>query len=180
MKSPCDTVAERVALGEPLGDVAEHAASCPSCRRLAALPAELGVMHREADPGMGFASRMTAGAQHRIKVRRTRRIAVGLAATVAAGVLGVLVMTREPQGSPVAREETTQPATETEHEDPKDPKDPWKDPNKPDAPDEDVAALLGLAKAANAETSTHHAALWKDIESPLAPYRALVKEEVTP
>src|SRR5205823_3266558 len=55
----CDVVAERVALGEPLGDAAEHAERCPKCRRLVALPAELGATHRELDPGLGFSARMT-------------------------------------------------------------------------------------------------------------------------
>ena len=74
MSSTCDIVAERVALGEPLGDAADHAASCERCKRLVALPVELGAMHREAEPGMGFSARMTAGAQHRIVVRRRRRL----------------------------------------------------------------------------------------------------------
>jgi len=82
MKEVCDTVAERIALGEPLGDAAEHAATCARCRRLAALGTELGATHSEADPGIGFAARVTAGAQKRIVVRRRRRIA----ATLAAGI----------------------------------------------------------------------------------------------
>ena len=65
MSSTCDRVAERIALGEPLDDVSEHAATCERCRRLVALPVELGATHREADPGLGFSARMTAGAQHR-------------------------------------------------------------------------------------------------------------------
>ena len=77
MKSPCDIVAERIALGEPLGDQAEHAAACASCRTLAALPTEIGAMRTEADPGLGFSARMTAGAQHRITIRRRRRKAPG-------------------------------------------------------------------------------------------------------
>jgi len=70
----CDQVAERVALGESLGDLADHAAECPHCKRLIALPVELSMMKRDADPGMGFASRMTAGAQHRITARRHQRL----------------------------------------------------------------------------------------------------------
>jgi hypothetical protein len=177
MKSTCDTVAERIALGEPLGDLADHAASCESCRRIVALPTELaGVSafsgHREADPGLGFSARMTAGAQQRITARRRRRIAATLAATVAAGVLGVFVVTRDPEAPAVAVQPTHQPTPATDTKDHKDHKDPWKDPAKQNDADEDVKALLRLA---NVERSSHFSARWKHIERPLAPYRALVK-----
>ena len=175
MKSPCEQVVERIALGEPLGDLAEHAASCASCRRLAALPMELGVTRRDADPGLGFSARMTAGAQQRIGVRHRRRIAGSLAAAALVTVLGVVAMTRE-SPVPVAQAPSHQPtpATETPH---KDPKDPWKDPSHQNAPDEDVKALLRMA---NVESSSHFSARWKRIERPLAPYRALVKGLLQP
>jgi hypothetical protein len=174
MNPMCDLVAERVALGEPLGELAEHAETCASCRRLAALPTELGAMRREAEPGLGFSSRMTAGAQHRIVVRRRRRIAVGLATAVAAGTLGIFVVTRSPHGTEVAVQpgptNTPQPATDTQkHLD----KDPWNaDDARDDDADDDVQALLGLA---NVEESSHVSANWNHITKPLAPYRALVK-----
>ena len=84
MSSPCDVVAERVALGEPLGDVADHATSCAKCRRLAALPTELGVVSSEADPGLGFTARMTSGAQHLLVVRQRRRIVAAAVSAAAA------------------------------------------------------------------------------------------------
>lgn len=162
MKTNCDLVAERVALGEPLGDQAEHAATCARCRRLAVLPAELAATHHDVDPGIGFAARMTAGAQHRVAVRHRRRIAVGLAAAVAATTLGVFVVTREPEQVAVTPpvEHHDQPATN--------PHDPW----KPGELDPDVKALVHLA---NVERSSHLSAHWARIEKPLAPYRALLK-----
>ncbi|MDB4955894.1 MAG: hypothetical protein JWO36_3463 [Myxococcales bacterium] len=172
MKSPCDIVADRVALGEPLGDLADHAASCASCRRIAALPTDLASTRVEADPGLGFSARMTAGAQQRITVRRRRRIAMTLAATVAAGVLGVVVVTRDPETPMVSVNPPREPTPTTQPKDPKDHEDPWKDPKHDNAGDEDVKALLRLA---NVERSSHWAARWKRIERPLAPYRALVK-----
>jgi hypothetical protein len=171
MRESCDLVAERVALGEPLGDLAEHAAGCASCRRIAALPAELGAAHREADPGIGFAARMTAGAQHRIVVRRRRRIATGLAAAVAATAIGAFFLTREPAIEPIATTTPTHqptPATDTKKDHAK---DPWQDPSKAKA-DDDVKTLLRLA---NVERSSHLSARWARIEKPLAPYRALLK-----
>jgi len=161
MKEVCDIVAERVALGEPLGDAAEHAATCPRCRRLAALPRELGATHADADPGIGFAARVTAGAQKRIVVRRRRRVAATLAAAVAATTVGVVLLTRD--GSPVG--ETPKPhdtaAADTHKKDTPEPRI-----------DEDVRYLVHLAKV---ERASHASARWHRIEKPLAPYKHLIK-----
>jgi hypothetical protein len=55
-------------------------------------------------------------------------------------------------------------------------RDPW-EPKQDPAHDDDVKALLRLA---DVDRSSHYSARWRDIEKPLAPYRALVKELVTP
>ena len=161
----CDLVAERIALGEPLGDVAAHAATCERCRRLAALPTELGASHREVDPGLGFTARMTAGAQQRIVVRRRRRFAAGLSAALLATSLGVFVMTRQPEAmTPPAS--THQPvATGTQH-------DPWDDraDDRSDDGGDDVRQLMHYANA----DATYHAD-WARIGKPLAPYRAVLQ-----
>jgi hypothetical protein len=171
----CEVVAERVALGEPLGDAAEHAERCPKCRRLVALPAELGVTHREVDPGMGFAARMTAGAQHRVVVRRRRRIAASMAAVVAAAAVGVFFLAREPAAPSLATtpDETQeqQPALEMRDKDKDNENDPW-DANPGDDVDDDVRALVQLADTESASRTTAH---WKQIEKPLDPYRALLQ-----
>ncbi|HUS28403.1 MAG TPA: hypothetical protein VMZ53_07840, partial [Kofleriaceae bacterium] len=159
----CDVVAERVALGEPLGDAADHAERCPKCRRLVALPTELGATHREADPGLGFAARMTAGAQHRVVVRRRRRIAAGMAGVVAAAAMAAFFVTREPDAPKLATtppDQTQQPATNP-HEANKN--DPW-DASASSDVDEDVRALIQLADTDAASRTTAH---WKKIEQPL-------------
>jgi hypothetical protein len=161
MKEVCDIVAERVALGEPLGDAAEHAESCPRCRRLSALPRELGATHSETDPGIGFAARVTAGAQKRIVVRRRRRIAATIASGIAATTLGVLFLTRT---SPV-HETTPAPATALHQQTPP-------APTEPDKIDEDAAYLVHLARV---DRASHASARWHRIEKPLAPYKHLVK-----
>lgn len=170
MSDPCDVVVERVALGEPLGELAEHAASCPRCRRVAALPTELGAARKLGDPGMGFAARMTAGAQHRIVVRRRRRIAAGLAAAVAVTTLGFFAVTRDPD-----RDQATRPAA---IEAPLQP-DPWDTRVGDNVPsdeatetDDDLRALVQLA---DTDRSARLSAKWKDIQSPLAPYRAVLE-----
>ncbi len=175
--STCDRVAERVVLGEPLGDLGEHAATCERCKRLVALPVELGATHREVDPGLGFSARMTAGAQHRIGVRRRRRIAAAAAAAVAATSLGVFAFTRAPDREPRVAETPEQPAlqdraTPAAATDPHD--DPWNtgDSDERDDADEDVRALVQLA---NTDRSASLSADWGYIGKPLAPYRTLLR-----
>jgi hypothetical protein len=166
----CDQVAERIALGEPLGDVGEHAATCERCKRVVALPIEIGATRREADPGLGFSARMTAGAQHRIVVRRRRRIAGGLAAAVVATTLGVFVVTRQPESQPLATNppNPTLPATQHDDQD-----DPWDVKDHEDADvDDDVRALVQLA---NTDRSSKLSANWRAIQKPLAPYSALLR-----
>lgn len=167
--SLCDQVAERVALGELPGELTEHAATCPGCRNLVAVSNQLGAMHREVDPGIGFSARMTVGAQHRIAARRRRRLAAGLAATVASGALGVFLVTRTPDESPL------RPATVAL------PKPPAPDPDPKDDPptaaeDADLAALVQLA---DVDRGSRVSAKWAHIKQPLAPYKKLL-EGVTP
>lgn len=166
----CDVVAERVALGEPLGDMADHAASCPRCRQLAALPTEIGVVHGEADPGIGFTARMTAGAQHRFSVRRRRRIAAGLATAVAATTLGVFIVTREPaKAKEVATQERNPPTLPAQDSNRN---DPWNPDQEQASDDDDLASLVYFADTDRAAAYT---ANWKEIAAPLRPYRAVVE-----
>ena len=167
MSSTCELVAERIALGESLDDVAEHAATCERCKRLVALPVELGATHRKVDPGLGFSARMTAGAQHRIVVRRRRRIAAGLAAAVVATTLGVFALTREPKTQQIV--EDKRPPVEL----PSTQQDPWEAQDViEEQTDDDVRALVQLA---DVERSTKLSANWQRIGKPLAPYRALLQ-----
>jgi len=166
MSKMCDIVAERVALGEPLGDAAEHAATCARCRRVSALPTELSAVHHDTDPGIGFAARMTAGAQKRIVVRHRRRVAATLAACVAATTLGVVLFSRHQVEPTIAitdprLDDAHQPATETPHE-----QEP--DPSQVD----DLKFLVSIARAGHNSRVTAH---WRDIEKPLAPYKHLIK-----
>ncbi len=167
--SLCDQVTERVALGEPLGELAEHAAACPSCQRLAQVSSQLsqlGTMHHEVDPGLGFSARMTIGAQHRIAVRRRRKLAAGLAATVTTGAFGVFLVTRDPGVSPATTREPTPSMLS---------KPPEPDP-APAASDADLATLVQLA---DVDRSSRISAKWARIKKPLAPYKKLLKG-VTP
>jgi hypothetical protein len=170
----CDQVAERVALGEELGDLAEHAAECPHCKRLIALPVELSMLKRDADPGMGFASRMTAGAQHRLTVRRHQRYAAGAGlAVAAAAAVGLLVM-RQPEEPSIAYvphdviDKIAKQAMEppVAHE-----PDPWRT-HEPGEVDDDVRTLVRMA---NIDRHRHISAHWGRIEKSLAPYNAVLK-----
>ena len=166
MISSCDLVAERVALGEPLGDLAEHAASCVRCRRLAALPTELAGARQTADPGLGFSARITAGAQRRLVVRKRQRVAIAFAGMVAAAAAAVVVVTREPEPASVAIDipRLPQPAVRNE---PSHQHDPW----DPDGVDPDARDLVRLARGG----ASHYHEDWDAIEKPLAPYRSLLK-----
>ena len=158
---PCRSVTERVALGEPLAELAEHVATCASCRQLVALPERLAAASHAADPGLGFSARMTVAARHRIAARHRRRTAGVLAATVAAGVVGVFAMTRAPSEPqhPAALDLPTRPA------------------ERPVVLDEsDLADLIRLADTKRARRAS---APWGRIQKPLTPYMKLVKG-VTP
>ncbi len=155
MMTTCDRVAERIALGEPLDEHTDHVASCASCQRLVALPAQLGATKHAIDPGLGFSSRMTVGAQQRIVSRRRRQVAAGaFTALAACGVFAFLAM-RGPDRPDVALQ-GVQP-----------------NPNPQSRPeiDPDVASLVHIARAEHA----HVSARWGAIEKPLKPYRKLLK-----
>jgi len=170
--SLCDQVTERVALGDSLGELAEHAAACPSCQRLALVSKQLGqlgrvgTMHHEVDPGLGFSARMTIGAQHRIGVRRRRKLAAGLAATVATGAFGVFLVTRTPGVTPMPTPAPPPSMIGPER----------KDDPPPAASDADLATLVELA---DVDRSSRISAKWARIKKPLAPYKKLLKG-VTP
>lgn len=159
----CDTVAERIALGEPLGDLAGHAATCERCSAIADMPGKLGATHHEIDPGLGFTARMTIGAQHRIAQRRRRRVAAALGTTVAAGVVAVFFLTR----TPAADAPTSTASTETQ----------VVDPTLEPATDAELKALVDLA---DVNRSAHLSANWRRIKKPLSPYRKLLQGVVTP
>lgn len=162
-ESLCDRVAEQVALGEPLAELSEHVSSCASCQGLVAVSDKLGATHHAVDPGLGFSARMTVGAQHLLGVRRRRRFAAGLAATVATGMFGVFVVARSPDApSPVDNKQIAPPTTPT----------PENKDTPPEFGDADLAALLDLA---DTERSSHLSARWGHIKKPLAPYKKLLK-----
>jgi hypothetical protein len=167
-ESLCDVVAERMAVGEPLAELSEHVSSCESCQGLVAVSNKLGATHHAVDPGLGFSARMTVGAQHLLGVRRRRRFAAGLAATVATGMFGVFVVARtpEPNGQDTTRSVIAPPHA-PEQEPSKDALDTSDEPA-----DADLAALVDLA---DTERSTHLSAHWGHIKKPLSPYKKLLK-----
>jgi hypothetical protein len=162
-ESLCDRVAERVALGEPLDELSEHASSCASCQGLVAVSDKLGATHHAVDPGLGFSARMTVGAQHLLGVRRRRRLAAGLAATVATGMFGVFVVARSPDApSSADNKQVIAPPPTPTHE----------NRDTPVLEDAELAALIDLA---DTERSSHVSADWGHIKKPLAPYKKLLK-----
>lgn len=170
--SPCDVVAERVALGDALGELAAHAETCDACRGLVATAAHLGVAHEAGEPrrepGLGFAARMTVGAQHRLDVRRKRRVMAGAGLAVAAAAVGVFVVTRTPASTAPDQPEAPRPAVALERDDSR---PPVADPADPQTAD----ALRTLVRFSDVEHNLHVSAHWRRIERPLAPYRIVLK-----
>ncbi len=157
----CETAAERIALGESLGDLAEHATTCERCKLVVGMPQRLGATRHQVDPGLGFAARMTIGAQQRIQTRRRRRVAAAMGSSVAAGLVAVLFLTRSAgpdQPKPLAEDPRTQPVAEQATE----------------------AELKALVNLADVERSAHLSANWRQIKKPLSPYRKLLQGVVTP
>ncbi|HEY0255734.1 MAG TPA: hypothetical protein VGC41_29595, partial [Kofleriaceae bacterium] len=92
----CNLVAERTALGEPLeANLVTHTQTCQRCKLTLALPAKLAATGHAADPGMGFASRVHAGAQHRFVTRRRQRYAAGAASLLAVAAMVTMVFVRQ-------------------------------------------------------------------------------------
>jgi hypothetical protein len=169
-RSLCDEVTERVALGESLGDLAEHAATCESCLPILAVSAKLGATRHAVDPGLGFSARMTIGAQHRLVVRRRRRLATGFAVSVATGALGVFLVTHTPAMQPIV----TAPTSGHEQRPPSDDNSPT-----PDVATGGEADLAALAVGADADVAPRLSARWSHVKKPLAAYKKLLKA-VTP
>jgi hypothetical protein len=161
--SLCDQVAERIALGESLAELSDHAQTCSSCSPLVAMRGRLGASHHAVDPGLGFSARMTVGAQHLIAVRRRRRVAAGLAASVASGAFAVFLVTRPPNEPAVQPEVAAVP--------------PMHEPSPPEEPatpttDEDLAALVQMA---DVHRASRLSARWGHIKKPLRPYKQLIE-----
>ncbi len=160
MNPMCNLFAERVALGEPPGDLADHATTCERCKRTLVLADSLAMTARAADPGMGFASRITAGAQHRISTRRRQR-AAALGVVVAVGVAAIVVLFVRPTAESGSG---ALPAALVA-------RDPWM-PRIAPAVDADVRSLVHLA---NTDRSLHLGARWNRLEHSLAPYGAVLR-----
>jgi hypothetical protein len=168
-QTPCDQLAERVALGEPLGELSGHVEGCASCKDLVAVSSKLVATHHAVDPGLGFTARMTVGAQHRIAARRRQRLAVGLAATVVSGAFGVFIVTRTPELSSPTR--TAEPQLQQPGPDLRDAEAP------PTDEDADLAMLVDFS---DVERSARVSANWHHITRPLAPYKRLIKQAEIP
>lgn len=167
-ESMCDQVAERLALGEPLGELSEHVSGCAGCQGLVTVSGRLAGTHHAVDPGLGFSARMTVGAQHRLGVRRRRRLAAGLAVSVATGMFGVFLVAHHPAGSDGPQRAVQTPPS---HRDTR----PELQPAPGPVPDDDLAALAQLA---DVDHASRLSADWGFIEKPLAPYKKLVKGDV--
>ena len=170
MKSPCETVTERLAVGEPLTeDESAHAARCVDCARLARVPRLLAAAAEDPEPNPGFAARMQIGARARITARRRNRIMLTSLAAAAVVATGTFAMTRPDQ------EVAPGAMRALEEQEPR---------PRPPAPDEIERAAtepekiaLDLVRVADVDRSLDGEAPWNDITHSLVPYRALLARE---
>lgn len=170
MSELCESVTERIALGEPLGELRDHAATCARCERMLAMPTRIAAATERPDPGLGFAARMTIGAQHKLVRRRRQRIAATAGGSVAAAALAVFALTRSttpPEPDNRAALETKVPA-------------PTADQAKNEKPVlVDNPDLVQLVNLSDTKRAARESARWGRIRKPLRPYIQLVKG-VTP
>jgi hypothetical protein len=171
MKSPCDTVTERLATGEPLTeDESAHAARCVECARLARVPRLLAAAAEEPEPYPGFSARMQVGARARITARRRNRIMLTSLAAAAVVATGTFAMTRP--------DERVAPGAmrALEEQEPR-PRPPAPDDREERAATEPEQIALDLVRVADVDRSLDGEAPWNDITHSLIPYRAILARE---
>lgn len=195
MMSPCDQVAERIALDEPLAELTQHADDCPRCQGLLAAQLMISNHRRDETPAHGFAARMTVAANQRLVVRHRRRVVGYAGLSAAAAALVTFFLVREPakQAQPPVAASQLKSDSPVEQQDEETPKDPWQSDDRADEdpsevpdemtdeddaaldsePDEDVQALYRMYKL---HAMPVHAK-WKKIEAPLRPYQRLLDEQ---
>jgi hypothetical protein len=183
MMSPCDGVAERLACGEPLAELAAHAEDCPRCGSLLAtqrLLAAGATGGRSLEPSPGFTSRMTVMAGHRLVSRQRRRIAGYAALSAGAAAMLTFAVMRTPErGSapaPVAQRERKDVLPASAGANPPVEQNPWEAPVAERDTGEEELELTSLAHSYADPVSAD----WSEIERPLLPYRQLLRLVATP
>jgi len=152
----CRRIEEAVAAGEPLGaDDAAHAASCESCRAVAATAKGVRELwpDRSAELARGFRARFRAGGHARIEKRARRRRAGLIAGAVATAGALWLALPRVDREPATPRVSAVAPAA-----------------TPPSAPPE---APLAPPSTAELDALLAPAARWELVEEPLAPYQQL-------
>lgn len=190
MMAPCDVVAERLALDEPLAELTQHADDCPRCQGLLAAQRSLTAGRRgDATPAHGFASRMTVAANQRLAVRHRRRVAGYAMLSAAVAALVTFVVMRDPakasQPPAVGASQPVEPGPEEALRDPwkapaEEPREMRDEPSPPDepspeessGPDDEAYLLRVLSQTSDAPLSAD----WKKIEAPLSRYDHLLQQ----
>lgn len=207
MMAPCDVVAERLALDEPLAELTQHADDCPRCQGLLAVQRSLsGARRNDATPAHGFAARMTVQANQRLVVRHRRRVAGYAMLSAALATAVTFVVMRDPgKGSapPVAasqlkdnseREAPKRDRGAPDQPDEQEERDPWNEPGPAEVPEEleepttpeDAEAEERAAEAQEdaallrSLSPSPSSADWQKIAEPLSPYDRLLRRAGSP
>lgn len=165
MTSPCDPIAEQLAVGEPLTDEQQaHVTRCAGCARLAGVPGLLAAAAADPEPGPGFAARMQLGARARLAERRRNRLIATTVAAAAVVLAGGVAVTRPDRAVTVGAVRTL------------DEQEPV--PQPPPVVERGAAAgeelVLDLVRVADVDRALEGSAPWGEIAEPMLPYRALL------
>jgi len=168
--TPCDEVTERLALGEPLGDVEDHVATCPACSRLVGLPRLVAASAHAAEPNPGFAIRSTAGART-LLVRRRRNRIIGNAIAAAAVLVLAVWAVKSPIGGADKHKQPQQGI-----------QSPWHNPEPINNPDPTLLTpvtndVIGteLKTISNFDRVMAPSRQWNAAQAPLSRYRIVVQ-----
>ncbi len=165
MTSPCETTADRLALGEPLSDEQQaHVTRCAGCARLAGVPRLLAAAAAEPEPGPGFSARMTLGARARLATRRRNRLLATTVAAAAVVAIGGFAVTRPDRAITVGAVRTL---------DDLEPR-PQPPPVLERAAGAREEIVLDLVRVADVDRALDGTAPWSEIAEPMLPYRALL------
>ncbi|MCE9578010.1 MAG: hypothetical protein K8W52_33065 [Deltaproteobacteria bacterium] len=177
MTSPCDLVAEHLALGEPLGaDGDAHVAACLACARLVRMPGLVAAAARPAVVPPGFAARIQVGARAELAARRRNRVATMALAAASVAAVATFAITRQsdaPHAGAMDPWAARQPVAS--HDPGRElPAAPKPEPRLDHTPDPLTARLVHVADIDDALAPS---ASWTRIEAPLAPYRHLLDRQ---
>ena len=184
MKTTCEQFANAVVTDEDIASFTEHVATCGRCQGLARTVAGLGAASgpgqlraTDAEPRMGFAARITVGAQHRVTQRRRNRyIMTGAGGLVAAAAVTALLVSQRNAGTPAQPAANVPSLEKPEPTQPEPVTDPAPVPHVLDEDRDNLRALVRWQATADAwqQDRLPSAVNWRKTIKPVAAYQTVL------